>query len=187
MKDKDKEKEKDEDEELKNLINELSEGDSPEDINKFIEGLENEMKRNKNNMGVAYMFGLVLHKKPIIHLLLVILFNFSLISALEGFFHFVEFESLLTFGLSILLFTLVEFLVKMMLIKFCLKAVLSTFGAIFLILQIGYMELMHYFLPGFEFKGQVYLIAFVIVFILSRYVITRVGHIYVNNIIKRRN
>lgn len=182
-----KEKEKEaQEEELKNLIEKMSDSDDPEaDLNNFITSLDKKLKKKNNNTVIAYMFGLLVHKNPLIHLLITLVMNFAIMYSLQGFFHFAEFDNLLTFSLSILLFTVVEFIIKIIFVRYLLKVILMTFGAIFLVLQIIYVELMYYFLPNYSFENQTMLILFVLVFTLVRYVIIRVAHTYISNILRR--
>ena len=102
----------------------------------------------------------------------------ALMFALQGFFKFIEYDKFYIFALSILMFTVVEFIFKILFIKFFLKIILTTFGLFFVVLQILYIELMYYFLPGYGFENQINLVVFVFLFALCRYVLTRVSHRY---------
>ena len=99
--------------------------------------------------------------------------------AMQGFFKLIVYEHLYTLAIAVLLFTIVEFIIKVLFVRFFLRIILSTMGLIFVVLQLLYIELMYYFLPDFSFDNQVNLVVFVLMFALFRYIITRVAHRYV--------
>ena len=103
---------------------------------------------------------------------------------MQGFFKLVIYEHLYTLAIAVLIFTVAEFIVKVLFVRFFLRLILSTMGLIFVVLQILYFELMYYFLPDFNFESQVNLIVFVLMFALFRYIITRVAHRYVASLRK---
>ena len=133
---------------------------------------------------MAYIFGILVHRNIFIHLLITLVLNYALIFAMQGFFKLVIYEHLYTLAIAVLIFTVAEFIVKVLFVRFFLRLILSTMGLIFVVLQILYFELMYYFLPDFNFESQVNLIVFVLMFALFRYIITRVAHRYVASLKK---
>ncbi len=179
-KDEEKKEEQEKDlEDIENLLDDIVNGEKSEaSLEEFISGLDKKIKKKNNNNSIAYIFGLIVHKNIFIHLLLTLVLNFALMFALQGFFKFVQYDKFYIFALSILIFTVVEFIFKVIFIRFFLKIILTTFGLFFLVLQILYVELMFYFLPGYGFENQINLVVFVFLFALCRYVLTRVSHRY---------
>ena len=175
-----KEEEKKQDEEdINQLLSDIVNGDKTEEsLEEFINGLDKKIKKKNNNTTIAYIFGLLVHKNIFIHFLITLVLNFLLMFAMQGFFKLVIYDKFYMFALSILIFSVAEFIVKIIFIKFFLKIVLSTFGLIFIALQLLYIELMYYFLPGYNFDSQTNLVIFILVFALFRYIITRVSHRY---------
>ena len=166
-------------EDIENLLDGIVNGEkSEESLEEFINGLDKKIKKRNNNNSIAYIFGLLVHKNIFIHFLITLVLNYSLIFALQGFFRLINYDKFYIFALAILMFTVVECLIKFIFIRFFLKIILTTFGLFFIILQILYFELMYYFLPGFEFENQINLVVFVFLFALCRYVLTRVSHRY---------
>ena len=162
--DKKEEQEKDL-EDIEDLLDGLVNGEkSEESLEEFISGLDKKIKKRNNNNSIAYIFGFLVHKNIFIHLLLTLVLNYALMFALQGFFKFIEYDKFYIFALSILMFTA--------------KIILTTFGLFFVVLQILYIELMYYFLPGYGFENQINLVVFVFLFALCRYVLTRVSHRY---------
>ncbi|MBP5444806.1 MAG: phage holin family protein [Acholeplasmatales bacterium] len=182
LEEKKKEKEVDE-EEINKLLDDIVNGEkSEESLEEFVEGISKQIKRKKNNNTIAYIFGLLVHKNIFIHFAITLVLNFLLMFALQGFFKLVVYDEFYMFVISILLFSVVEVLVKWLFIRFLLKLVMQTFGLIFVVLQIIYIELMYYFLPGYSFDEQPQLIIFILMFILFRYIIVRVAHSYIGNL-----
>lgn len=183
-----KENEKEKDlEDIAQLLDDIVNGDKTEaSLEEFISGIDSKIKKKNNNNTVAYIFGILVHRNIFLHLLFTLILNFSIMSAMQGFFKLVVFDKLYMFALAILIFTIAEFVVKILFVRFFLKLILTTFGLIFVVLQILYFELMYYFLPGFEFENQVNLVVFVLMFALFRYIITRVAHRYVATLKKER-
>ena len=174
-----KEKEKDE-EEINELLNDLVSGEKTEEsLEEFINGLDKKIKKKNNNNSIAYIFGLLVHKNIFIHFLITLVLNFLLMFALQGFFKFVVYDDFYMFALAILIFSVVEFIIKVIFIRFFLKIILTTFGLIFVVLQLLYVELMYYYLPGYSFVEQAQLVIYVFLFSLCRYVIVRVAHRYI--------
>ena len=173
-----KEQEKDL-EDIENLLDNIVNGEkSEESLEQFISGLDKKIKKKNNNNAIAYIFGLLVHKNIFIHFLITLVLNFLLMFALQGFFKLVIYDKFYIFALSILMFSVAECLIKYLFIKFFLKIVLTTFGLIFIAIQLLFIELMYYFLPGYGFENQTNLVVFVLVFSLFRYIITRVSHRY---------
>lgn len=167
-------------EDIENLLDGIVNGEkSEESLEEFISGLNKQIKKKNNNNSIAYIFGLLVHKNIFIHFLITLVLNYALMFSLQGFFKLIDYDKFYIFVLAILLFTIVECIIKFLFIRFFLKIVLSTFGLFFLILQILYFELLYYFLPGFGFENQINLVVFVFLFALCRYVITRVAHRYI--------
>ena len=176
-----KEEEKTKDlEDISKLLDDIVNGEKSEEaLEDFISGLDDKIKKKNNNNAVAYIFGILVHRNIFIHLLITLVLNFSIMFAMQGFFKLIDYDKFYIFALAILIFTIAEFIIKVIFVRFFLKMILTTFGLIFVVLQILYMELMYYFLPGFSFENQVNLIVFVLLFALFRYIITRVAHRYV--------
>lgn len=176
-----KEEEKTKDlEDISKLLDDIVNGEkSEESLEEFISGLDEKIKKKNNNNAVAYIFGILVHRNIFIHLLITLVLNFSIMFAMQGFFKLIEYDKFYILALAILIFTIAEFVIKVIFVSFFLKMILTTFGLIFVVLQILYMELMYYFLPGFSFENQVNLVVFVLMFALFRYIITRVAHRYV--------
>ncbi len=178
-KDEKEEKEKDL-EDIAKLFEDIVNGEKTEaNLEEFISGLDSKIKKKNNNNAVAYIFGILVHRNIFIHLLITLVLNYSIIFAMQGFFKLIEYEHLYTFALAVLMFTVVEFIVKVLFVRFFLRIILSTMGLIFVVLQLLYFELMYYFLPDFSFENQVNLVVFILMFALFRYIITRVAHRYV--------
>ncbi len=178
-KDKQEEKEKDL-EDIAKLFEDIVNGEKTEEnLEEFISGLDNKIKKKNNNNAVAYIFGILVHRNIFIHLLLTLVLNYSIMFAMQGFFKLIVYEHLYTLAIAVLLFTIVEFIIKVLFVRFFLRIILSTMGLIFVVLQLLYIELMYYFLPDFSFDNQVNLVVFVLMFALFRYIITRVAHRYV--------
>lgn len=178
-KDKQEEKEKDL-EDIAKLFEDIVNGEKTEEnLEEFISGLDNKIKKKNNNNAVAYIFGILVHRNVFIHLLLTLVLNYSIMFAMQGFFKLIVYEHLYTLAIAVLLFTIVEFIIKVLFVRFFLRIILSTIGLIFVVLQLLYIELMYYFLPDFSFDNQVNLVVFVLMFALFRYIITRVAHRYV--------
>lgn len=179
LQNKEEEKEKDL-EDISKLFEDIVNGEkSEESLEEFISGLDTKIKKKNNNNAVAYIFGILVHRNIFIHLLLTIVLNFSIMFAMQGFFKLIEYDKLYILALAVGIFTIAEFIIKVIFVRFFLKMILTTFGLIFVVLQLLYMELMYYFLPGFSFESQVNLVVFVLMFALFRYIITRVAHRYV--------
>ena len=176
-----KEEEKKQDEEdINQLLSDIVNGDKTEEsLEEFINGLDKKIKKKNNNTTIAYIFGLLVHKNIFIHFLITLVLNFLLMFAMQGFFKLIVYEHLYTLAIAVLLFTIVEFIIKVLFVRFFLRIILSTMGLIFVVLQLLYIELMYYFLPDFSFDNQVNLVVFVLMFALFRYIITRVAHRYV--------
>ena len=176
-----KEEEKEKDlEDIAQLLDDIVNGEkSEEHLEEFISGLDTKIKKKNNNNAVAYIFGILVHRNIFIHLLFTLILNFSIMFAMQGFFKLVIFDNLYMFALAILIFTVLEFVIKILFVRFFLKLILTTFGLIFVVLQLLYVELLNYFLPDFSFESQVNLVVFVLMFALFRYIITRVAHRYV--------
>ena len=176
-----KEEEKTKDlEDISKLLDDIVNGEKSEEaLEDFISGLDDKIKKKNNNNAVAYIFGILVHKNIFIHLLITLVLNFSIMFAMQGFFKLIDYDKFYILALAILIFTIAEFVIKVIFVRFFLKMILTTFGLIFVVLQILYMELMYYFLPGFSFENQVNLVVFVLMFALFRYIITRVAHRYV--------
>ena len=176
-----KEEEKTKDlEDISKLLDDIVNGEKSEEaLEDFISGLDDKIKKKNNNNAVAYIFGILVHRNIFIHLLITLVLNFSIMFAMQGFFKLIDYDKLYILALAILIFTIAEFVIKVIFVRFFLKMILTTFGLIFVVLQILYMELMYYFLPGFSFENQVNLVVFVLMFALFRYIITRVAHRYV--------
>ena len=173
-------------EEIEKLLDDLANGEkSEESLEEFMDGLSNKIKKKNNNNTIAYIFGLLVHKNIFIHFLITLVLNFLLMFALQGFFKLVVYDEFYMFALSILIFSVVEVIIKWFFIRFLLRLVMQTFGLIFIVLQIIYIELMYYFLPGYSFAEQPQLIIFILMFILFRYIIVRVSHMYIANLKKR--
>ena len=167
-------------EDISKLLDDIVNGEkSEESLEEFISGLDEKIKKKNNNNAVAYIFGILVHRNIFIHLLITLVLNFSIMFAMQGFFKLIVYDKFYILALAVLLFTIVEFVIKVLFVRFFLKMILTTFGLIFVVLQILYMELLYYFLPGFEFENQVNLVVFVLMFALFRYIITRVAHRYV--------
>ena len=181
LKDIEKENEKLKDEEdINKLLDDIVNGDkSEESLEEFISGLDSKIKKKNNNNAIAYIFGLLVHKNIFIHFAITLVLNYLLMFAMQGFFKLVVYDEFYIFALSILIFTVAEFIIKIIFIKFFLKIILTTFGLIFIVLNLLYIELMYYFLPGYGFNDQSQLLVFVLMFALFRYIITRVAHRYV--------
>ncbi|MCR5307928.1 MAG: phage holin family protein [bacterium] len=181
-----KEEEKEKDlEDISKLFEDIVNGDKTEEnLEEFISGLDSKIKKKNNNNAVAYIFGILVHRNIFIHLLITLVLNYALIFAMQGFFKLVIYEHLYTLAIAVLIFTVAEFIVKVLFVRFFLRLILSTMGLIFVVLQILYFELMYYFLPDFNFESQVNLIVFVLMFALFRYIITRVAHRYVASLKK---
>ena len=181
LKDVEKEKEKQQDEEdINKLLDDIVNGDkSEESLEEFLNGLDSKIKKRNNNNSIAYIFGLLVHKNIFIHFAITLVLNFLLVFAMQGFFKLIEYDNFYILALSVLLFSVAEFIIKIIFIKFFLKIILSTFGLIFIVLQLLYVELMYYFLPGYSFYDQSQLLVFVLMFALFRYIITRVAHRYI--------
>ena len=178
-KDKQEEKEKDL-EDIAKLFEDIVNGEKTEEnLEEFISGLDNKIKKKNNNNAVAYIFGILVHRNIFIHLLLTLVLNYSIMFAMQGFFKLIVYEHLYTLAIAVLLFTIVEFIIKVLFVRFFLRIILTTMGLIFVVLQLLYIELMYYFLPDFSFDNQVNLVVFVLMFALFRYIITRVAHRYV--------
>ena len=176
---KQEEKEKDL-EDIAKLFEDIVNGEKTEEnLEEFISGLDNKIKKKNNNNAVAYIFGILVHRNIFIHLLLTLVLNYSIMFAMQGFFKLIVYEHLYTLAIAVLLFTIVEFIMKVLFVRFFLRIILSTMGLIFVVLQLLYIELMYYFLPDFSFDNQVNLVVFVLMFALFRYIITRVAHRYV--------
>ena len=176
---KQEEKEKDL-EDIAKLFEDIVNGEKTEEnLEEFISGLDNKIKKKNNNNAVAYIFGILVHRNIFIHLLLTLVLNYSIMFAMQGFFKLIVYEHLYTLAIAVLLFTIVEFIIKVLFVRFFLRIILSTMGLIFVVLQLLYIELMYYFLPDFSFDNQVNLVVFVLMFALFRYIITRVAHRYV--------
>lgn len=176
-----KEEEKEKDlEDIQKLFEDIVNGEKTEEnLENFINNLDTKIKKKNNNNVVAYIFGILVHRNIFIHLLITLVLNFALMFAMQGFFKLVVYDKFYMFALSILLFTVAEFIIKVIFVKFFLKIILSTFGLIFVVLQLLYIELMYYFLPGYSFDNQVNLVVFILMFALFRYIITRVAHRYI--------
>ena len=176
-----KEEEKTKDlEDISKLLDDIVNGEkSEESLEEFINGLDEKIKKKNNNNAVAYIFGILVHRNIFIHLLITLVLNYALMFSMQGFFRLIEYDKLYIFAIAVLLFTVVEFVIKVVFVRFFLKMILTTFGLIFVVLQLLYMELLYYFLPGFNFESQVNLVLFVLMFALFRYIVTRVGHRYV--------
>lgn len=175
---KEEEKLKDE-EDINKLLDNIVNGEkSEESLEEFIEGLNSKIKKKNNNNSIAYIFGFLIHKNIFIHFLITLVLNYLLMFAMQGFFKLVIYEHFYMFALSILIFTVAEFIIKVLFVKFFLRLVLTTFGLIFVVLELLYVELMYYFLPGYNFENQPNLVIFVLLFALFRYIITRVSHRY---------
>lgn len=178
-KDEKEEKEKDL-EDIAKLFEDIVNGEKTEaNLEEFISGLDSKIKKKNNNNAVAYIFGILVHRNIFIHLLITLVLNFAIIFAMQGFFKLIVYEHLYTLALAVLMFTIVEFIVKVLFVRFFLRIILSTMGLIFVVLQLLYFELMYYFLPDFSFDNQVNLVVFILMFALFRYIITRVAHRYV--------
>ena len=152
---------------------------SEESLEEFISGLDKKIKKKNNNNSIAYIFGLLVHKNIFIHFLITLVLNYALMFSLQGFFKLIVYDKFYIFALSVLMFSVVECIIKYFFIKFFLKIILTTFGLFFIVLQILYFELMYYFLPGYGFESQINLVVFVFLFALCRYVLTRVAHRYI--------
>ena len=178
---KDKEEEKEKDlEDIAKLFEDVVNGEKTEEnLEEFISGLDSKIKKKNNNNAVAYIFGILVHRNIFIHLLLTIVLNYAIIFAMQGFFKLIVYEHLYTLALAVLIFTIAEFIIKIIFVRFFLRIILSTFGLIFVVLQLLYFELMYYFLPDFSFDNQVNLVVFILMFALFRYIITRVAHRYI--------
>ena len=179
-----KEKEKDL-EEVAKLFEDIINGEKTEEnLEGFISGLDTKIKKKNSNNTVAYIFGFLVSRNIFLHLLFTLILNYSIMFAMQGFFHLVIYDKFYIFALSILMFTIAEFIIKIIFIRFFLKVILVSMGLFLLILQLLYVELMYYFLPGYNFESQINLLVFVFAFALFRYFITRVAHRYVASLKK---
>ena len=186
-KEKDENEKKQDEEDIEKLLDDIVNGEkSEESLEEFINGLDKKIKKKNNNNSIAYIFGILVHKNIFIHFLITLVLNYLLVFAMQGFFKLVIYDKFYIFALSILIFTVAEFILKVIFVRFFLKIVLSTFGLVFVVLQLIYVELMYYFLPGFDFYDQSQLVIFVLLFALFRYIITRVAHRYIASIKLRK-
>lgn len=186
-KDKEKKEKKQDEEDIEKLLDDIVNGEkSEESLEEFINGLDKKIKKKNNNNSIAYIFGILVHKNIFIHFLITLVLNYLLMFAMQGFFKLVIYDKFYIFALSILMFTVVEFIIKVIFVRFFLKIILSTFGLVFVVLQLIYIELMYYFLPGYDFHDQSQLVVFVLLFALFRYIITRVAHRYIASIKLRK-
>ena len=179
-----KEKEKDL-EEVTKLFEDIINGEKTEEnLEEFISGIDSKIKKKNSNNTVAYIFGFLVSRNIWLHLLLTLVLNYSIMFAMQGFFRLVIYDKFYIFALSILMFTIAEFIVKIIFIRFFLKVILVSMGLFLLVLQLLYIELLYYFLPGYSFESQINLLAFIFAFAIFRYFITRVAHKYVASLKK---
>lgn len=173
--------------EIDELFEELKDGEQDEEgLSEFFQKLEKKINKRKNNNRIAYMFGFLTSPNILLHFLITLVLNFSIMFALQGFFNLAVYDKLSTYVLVILIFTAVEFIIKALSIRFLLKIILSTVGIFFLILIVLYFILLDKFYPNFTFDSSEKLIIFIIAFWGIRYLLTRVLITYIVGKIAKR-
>ena len=130
-----KEEEKTKDlEDISKLLDDIVNGEKSEEaLEDFISGLDDKIKKKNNNNAVAYIFGILVHRNIFIHLLITLVLNFSIMFAMQGFFKLIDYDKLYILALAILIFTIAEFVIKVIFVRFFLKMILTTFGLIFVV------------------------------------------------------
>jgi len=160
------------DEKNKNEHDEITE----EEIKKLID----ELNKQKGPKKVSISLSFLLHKNYLIHLALSFVVNYVLSAVVFGLaigigepFAQIKFQGYLV---AIFLLTLAENFVKILLFKYLFKAMIYSFGALNLLVQIVILYLIDLIFPtGFTFLGIHYLIIFAMIFsglrlILSTYI-----------------
>lgn len=154
--------EKDKKEEEKKTEEELTE-ELNEELNSF---LEEEREKNKNPWLLYFNVGL--HKNYYIHLLLMILVNMFCLSAVIGLIGYGMLEDIVLYLFSVILFTLLEMIFKLLTFRYLTKIVVKSFGAINLVYLIPLYYFTICFLGKVSFGGFFKYILIFVSFLLIR-------------------
>lgn len=150
-----------------------------EDLLKTIKALEEKKKQKgkkprKRNI-IAIEFGSIFHHNPWLNLLGYFVLNMTVIYTVLTVFQFGEVNTLLTVILFSLSYTLLEFAFRTYILMKHFKIVLKTFGFIFYFgyLIIFYLLNTYVFIENVAIYDEISIVVFVGMFILSRYIISK--------------
>ncbi|CCV63710.1 Membrane protein of unknown function [Alteracholeplasma palmae J233] len=142
-----------------------------------IEELLNTLKdKNANNTGTILNFGLLLHPKMTVHLIVTWIINLLVFAVVSGILNQISptiYFNLTSYLLGVSLFTLIEFVFKIIFLKFFLRIVLMSFGMILYVIQVACFYLVDLVVPNFDFYTIEGVFIFTICFSIVRLIISR--------------
>jgi len=142
--------------------------DIEKELHDLIEQLKHQQKKDKLLSVTTYG----LHKNFGLNVLLMYLVNLLLFMVTTGLTSLLKVSEVPGFFIGVLLFTLLEIIVKMMVFRYFLKYVLQSFGLLLLVLSVVLMYASVSVTPGLTFIKVTDLIGFSIVFLGLRFMLT---------------
>ncbi len=148
-----------------------------EELMETIKKLEEERKKQQKKAPKGLLvieFGGVYHLNPIINFLFSVLINLTLALIIIEFFGFATYKNELTFIGFIVTYSVIEEFAKNFVTMRYLQYIIKSFGFVLYLVYmvIFYLIDQYIFINGtFDFKHEYYIVAFVTIFVLSRYFI----------------
>src|SRR5690606_874088 len=104
---------------------------------------------------IGYQLGFILHDNFSLHILLTLIVNLLSSAVIIGlystFYKVIEVHSFESFFIGLILYTVMEIIIKLILIRFAWKILIQTFGFIFFILNLTLFFIVSLLVPGFTF------------------------------------
>lgn len=164
MEDKDKE-------ELEEKLKKAEDGkDSKEDLKELLNTIEKMANNNKKE--VVVIFGILLHHNKLIHLIITMIMNFAITFAILGFFDGLIKYKLWAVIVSIFIFSIYEYIIKILMIRFFPKIVISSVGFIFVIGYILFFAIYDFIINDYQFVSVFTMIGFLLIFLSVRFILS---------------
>lgn len=131
----------------------------------------------KNPYKVGYQLGFILHKHFSMHVLLTLVINLTcgaIVIGLLGIMHpVVQVYSIVGFVIAMVLYTLMELVVKLLMIRFIWKIVIQSFGLLFFIVNVSLFFIVELSVENFTFLYEPSnIFIFTLVFMMTRLLFT---------------
>ena len=145
-----------------------------EELIKLLEELKKRQQKKPKMISVA--FGFLLHKNYVIHLALSLIINLILGAVVIGISSGIE-QPLMKVTLSgyfigMILFTLIENFIKILMFKYFLRFMILSLGLSSLLISLALFAIIDLYTPGFMYYGFEHLLAFTVLFILLRLMVS---------------
>ncbi len=154
--------------------------DQDQDPNDLDEEKLKQILSEKTPLKIGYHFGYILHPNFGMHILLTFLLNLLVGGVVTGLFiavyPIIHIENLTAFFFGIILFTMMELVIKMIMIAYLWRIIIQTFGLLFFILNVGLFYVMDLMIEPIHF---LYDASNIFVFTLSFMVVRLLFSLYI--------